>query len=316
VPHQSLTFFTLGPSGQPPPLSVSILNSFDGRIKSNAAIVPAGPDGGILVFATDATDVLLDISGYFAPPGTPGALAFYPLTPCRVADTRAVAGPLGGPSLIGLTVRSFPVLTGPCHVPPSAQAYSLNLSAQPGAPLIFLVAWQTGQPLPPVSSLNAPTGALTANAAIVTAGTSGAINVETTSGTDFFMDINGYFAPPGPGGLSLYTLSPCRVFDTRRPMGAPPIQGTVAVNVAGSGCGAPPGAQAYVFNLTAVPVRSLEFISLWPDAQPWPGVSLLNAVDGSLTSNMAIVPTANGYIDLLATDPTHTFVDMFGYFAP
>jgi hypothetical protein len=316
VPHQGLTFFTLGPSGQPPPLSVSILNSFDGRIKSNAAIVPAGPDGGILVFATDTTDLLLDISGYFAPPGSPGSLAFYPLTPCRVADTRTVAGPLGGPSLAGLTVRSFPVLNGPCHVPASAQAYSLNLTAQPGAPLIFLVAWQTGQPLPPVSSLNAPTGALTANAAIVTAGTGGAINVETTSGTDFFMDINGYFAPPGPGGLSLYTLSPCRVFDTRRPMGAPPIQGTVAVNVAGSGCGAPSGAQAYVFNLTAAPIRSLEFISLWPDGQPWPGVSLLNAVDGSLTSNMAIVPTANGFIDLLATDLTHTFVDIFGYFAP
>jgi hypothetical protein len=39
-------------------------------------------------------------------------------------------------------------------------------------------------------------------------------------------------------------------------------------------------------------------------------------VDGSLTSNMAIVPTANGFIDLLATDLTHTFVDIFGYFAP
>jgi len=30
--------------------------------------------------------------GFFAPPGTPGALYFYPLAPCRIADTRNAAG--------------------------------------------------------------------------------------------------------------------------------------------------------------------------------------------------------------------------------
>lgn len=46
--------------------SVSILLC-NGGITSNAAIVPAGPGGVIKVYATDVTDLILDISGYFAP---------------------------------------------------------------------------------------------------------------------------------------------------------------------------------------------------------------------------------------------------------
>jgi hypothetical protein len=41
VPRGTLGFLTLWPSGQSQPL-VATLNSIDGRIKSNAAIVPAG----------------------------------------------------------------------------------------------------------------------------------------------------------------------------------------------------------------------------------------------------------------------------------
>jgi hypothetical protein len=65
----------------------STLNS-DGRVKANAAIVPAGNNGGsVSVFATDTTNVLLDIAGYFAPVSS-STLPFYSLPPCRIADTR------------------------------------------------------------------------------------------------------------------------------------------------------------------------------------------------------------------------------------
>jgi hypothetical protein len=50
----------------------------------------------------------------------------------------------------------------------------------------------------------------------VPAGTGGAIDLFVTNATDMVIDINGYFAPPGTGGLSLYTLTPCRVLDTRQ----------------------------------------------------------------------------------------------------
>ena len=40
------------------------------------------------MFATDSTDAILDINGYFDSYTDTSALQFYPLTPCRVADIR------------------------------------------------------------------------------------------------------------------------------------------------------------------------------------------------------------------------------------
>ena len=47
------------------------MNSLDGRVKANAAIVPAGASGAVSVYVTDTTDVVLDIDGYFAPADSP-----------------------------------------------------------------------------------------------------------------------------------------------------------------------------------------------------------------------------------------------------
>ena len=79
-----------------------------------------------------------------------------------------------------------------------------------------MTVWPTGQPQPTVSTLNDIPGTIIANAAIVPAGTGGDISVYPTNDTDLIIDINGYFAPPGPGGLSLYAVAPCRVIDTRK----------------------------------------------------------------------------------------------------
>lgn len=66
VPPGPLAFVTVWPADQPRP-QTSTLNSFAGQIVANAAIVPAAADGSISVFASDATEVILDINGYFAP---------------------------------------------------------------------------------------------------------------------------------------------------------------------------------------------------------------------------------------------------------
>ena len=44
--------------------------------------------------------------------------------------------------------------------------------------------------------------------------------------------------------------------------------------------------------------------------------STLNSSDGSIASNMAIVPTNNGAIDAFATDTTQLILDISSYFAP
>ena len=45
------------------------------------------------------------------------SLQFYPLTPCRVLDTRNPDGPLGGPYLKTGEERDFPVLSSDCNIP-------------------------------------------------------------------------------------------------------------------------------------------------------------------------------------------------------
>ena len=128
------------------------------------------------------------------------------------------------------------------------------------------------------------------------------------------IDINGYFAPMGTGGLSLYGVSPCRVVDTRQPAGSPPIT-SLNVAVSASGCGIPANAQADVMSVAVVPPASLGYLTLWPQGQTRPVVSTLNALDGAITSNMAIVPTTNGSISAFASNPTHLIIDISGYFA-
>jgi hypothetical protein len=313
VPIASLGYLTIWPTGEAQPV-VSTLNS-DGRVKANATITPAGTNGGVSVYASDATQFILDIDGYFVPTGTSVfGLEFFPLTPCRIADTRNAAGPLGGPSLDGETGRAFPAQSSNCGIPSTAQAYSLNITAVPHASLGFLTAWPSGQTQPVVSTLNSSTGEVTANAAIVPAGSSGGVSIYVSDASDVILDVNGYFAPPATGGLSLYTVTPCRALDTRSGTGA--FDGMLAVDIETSSCAPPAAAQDYVLNATVVPAGTLSYLTLWADGGAQPNVSTLNATDGAVTSNMAIVPTTNGTIDVFSTDSTQLILDLSGYFAP
>jgi YVTN family beta-propeller protein len=319
VPHGPLGYLSIWPTGEDQPL-VSTMNSVDGRVKADAAIVPAGSSGEVSVYVTNTTDVILDIDGYFAPVSG-STLAFYPLPPCRVVDTRVDTFPpgLGPPSLSALTPRDLPVLLSPC-IPSGINpaAYSFNFTVVPGHPVGYLTVWPTGQSQPVVSTLNDQTGTIVANAAIVPAGTGGDISVYSTQDTQLLIDINGYFAAAGQGGLSLYAVAPCRVIDTRHVGSGQPFSGTLSppVDVVDSPCGPPATALAYVFNATVVPVGSLGYLTLWPDGTGQPVVSTLNAFDGALTNNMAIVPTNNGKVDAYANGITQLILDISSYFAP
>lgn len=316
VPHGALGFLTLWSTGEDRPV-VSTMNSWDARIKASAAIVPAGFGGAISVFASNTTDVVLDIDGYFVSAPDPSALVFYPLRPCRVADTRWPTGALGGPYLHGgAAPRELPVLKAvSCNIPASARAYSLNFTAVPRAAALWVLStWPAGQSQPSSSTLNAPTGTVTANATIVPAGNNGGIDVSASDNTDLVIDINGYFAPAGPGGLSLYPNAPCRALDTRNTIGL--FSGLLGANIVGSPCGVASSARAFVLNATVVPNGPLWLLTLWPDGQPQPSASTLNAWDGVVTSNLAIVPTTNGSIDAYAAGSTALVLDISSYFAP
>jgi hypothetical protein len=320
IPHNKLGYLSVWPAGQSQPY-VSILNSYDGRIKANAAIVTAGADGAIRLYATDDADVAIDISGYFISPSKLAqgqGLLFYPAIPCRVLDTRNATGSLGGPSMTAGEAREFPVQQSTCNIPSNAQAYSFNMTAIPkSGKLGYLTVWPSATNQPYVSTLNAFTGTVTANAAIVPGGDAGDISIFVTDDADVVADLNGYFAPAGSGtgGLSLYPLTPCRALDTRDPSGSQPTTGALSPTL-NPACAIPATAQAILLNATVVPSKSLGYLSLWPSGLPQPYVSTLNSYDGSVTSNMAIVPASNGAVSAYSSDPTYLLLDVSGYFAP
>jgi hypothetical protein len=80
----------------------------------------------------------------------------------------------------------------------------------------------------------------------------------------------------------LYALAPCRVIDTRQVGNGQPFENELTVNVQGSPCAPPTTSEAYVLNATVVPRPTLGFLTLWPDGQPQPTASTLNAKDGAI----------------------------------
>ena len=311
VPRAYLAYLTIWPTGQPRP-TISLMNSFDGRTKANAAIVQSGVSSSVNIFVTNTADVILDVNGFFEP-ATFAAFTYYPLaTPCRVADTRNN----NGPPLPGGQEHDFDVLGSGCPVPANAQAYALNFTAVPypsGHRLDYLTVWPAGQPRPTASTLNAPTGTIVANAALIPAnGAGGEVAVYPSNDTHLVIDINGYFALASPNsGYAFYTLTPCRALDTRPNQ----FNGQQTFNIEGSACHPPAAAASYVMNASALPIGPLGYLTLWPSGLR-PLASTLNAYDGANASNMAIIGTTTGSINAYASGTTNLLLDLAGYMAP
>jgi len=144
---------------------------------------------------------------------------FVAVVPCRVVDTRNPAGPFGGPALPTNFPRTFDIDNGPCPgLPSGIDAYSLSFGGILPPADGFLTAWPAGSPQPQVSQLNFLAGKVVSNAAIVPAGTNGAINALVNIGpTHVYIDINGYFsstlgAPFNSFGLTANTTNAVAYF--------------------------------------------------------------------------------------------------------
>jgi hypothetical protein len=352
VPHGHLNYLTVYPAGQAQPV-VSLLNSEDGRTKANAAFVAGGTSGNISVFATDTTDFILDVTGYFT--STTTGMVYVPVTPCRIIDTRSGLGGRGtGPAsppqtgpLVATVARTWEIaypitvddpvqMANSCNLPYDVGgAYSVNVTVIPvnNQPIWFASAWGASSNIPtggivepPFSNVNAPTGTVTANAAIING--RDLFTAYSDTAADLVVDVTGWFAPANvaPEGLPLFTFPPCRALDTRQ--SGPKFPGTLQVAFTGhpsAACDIPAAAQsakAFVLNATVVPPGPLPYLTLWPNGSTQPVVSTLNASDGYISSNMAIVTTGPSTlnantpaIQAYAPAKTDLLLDAAGYFA-
>ena len=102
-------------------------------------------------------------------------LLYYPLNPCRLADTRleyGFSGDRGPPSLAGQTSRAFPIV-GQCEIPAAATAVAANLTVVPPSYLGFVTLYPGSVPL----------------------SSAGRVNVYVSNTTDVILDAIGYFTP-------------------------------------------------------------------------------------------------------------------------
>jgi len=84
-----------------------------------------------------------------------GPYSFFPLTPCRVIDTRNPVGPQGGPSLAANTVRSFAIINvNSCGVPTTAKAAAINITAIQATDAGDLRVFPYQSPVPLASVIN------------------------------------------------------------------------------------------------------------------------------------------------------------------
>jgi hypothetical protein len=65
VPPGPLTYVTAYPTGQPTPVAAVAVESPQGSLASNTGIIPAGSNGSIDVYASNPTDLVVDINGYY-----------------------------------------------------------------------------------------------------------------------------------------------------------------------------------------------------------------------------------------------------------
>ena len=128
--------------------------------------------------------------------------------------------------------------------------------------------------------------------------------------------------PTPTAPLGFYTVAPCRVADTRGPIGtfgAPALQADTTRNFPMTGrCGVPGNATDVALNVTVTGSTAGGYLTVFPAGSPPPLASTLNYGSGQTRANNAVVPIGTGgAISVLcgqSTGTTELIVDVTGYF--
>ncbi len=330
-------YLTIYPDGQPVPLTANMIYG-PGGILSNNFTVGLSNDGKFAVFGERTIDVVVDISGYYAPPGT-GGLYYHPLPkPIRLLDTRAGQGNcdsistpiVAGGSLITQARVTCETLT----IPQAAQALAgnatvINGSGQTG----YLTIYPNGLPLPLAANMIYFPGQILSNAFTVGLNASGEFNIFGERTIDVVIDVAGYYSSEatdanGPGLLFTPLVRPLRILDTRANQGncdvvsTPVIGGSSLATPAWLTCESitiPNTAQTVLGNVTVInQTAQAGYLTLYPDGLAAPLVANMIYFPGQVLSNAFIVGLngSTGKFRIFAERTLDAVVDVSGFFAP
>ena len=122
---------------------------------------------------------------------------FYPVTPCRVVDTRVPVDPavVKRGTFADAEVRAYTLSasTDCLGLPADAKAWSLNIELRPSSQAAYLLAFPDGVTQPAVATLVAWPDRWRVNNSIVPAGSGGTFDVYCQYAGNVVIDVNGYF---------------------------------------------------------------------------------------------------------------------------
>lgn len=247
---------------------------------------------------------------------TPSApVRFAPLSPARLADTRAGKQTADGINpRVGMVaaggVLTVPVL-GRVGIPASGvDAVALNVTVTQPTASGYLTAYPTGEPKPLASNLNFEAGQTIPNMVIAKVGAGGQISIFVPVATHLIVDISGYY----PTVDAFTPVSPSRLADTRLTTILP--GGTsLKVPVLGRGGVAASDVGAVALNVTVVSPQGSGYVTVFPTLESRPLASNLNYSAGQTIPNMVIAKLgSDGSVSIYSTTTTHIVVDVAGYF--
>ncbi|MBS1787627.1 MAG: hypothetical protein JST85_07895 [Acidobacteria bacterium] len=326
-------FLTLYPSDVMRPL-VANSNFAANQVLNNVFTVGLGAsDGAFNIYVTTNTNVVVDITGYYAPPSG-GGLYFHPLPhPVRLMDSRVGATACftpGAQLTAGSTVTQLGTTT--CDgvlIPAGALALVGNATTVNPQANGFLTLFPADAMRPLAASSNFQTG-INMNAPFtVGLSPSGQFNIYTAATTDLVVDVLGYFSTQlsdsnGQGLLFNPLPTPVRLLDTRAGQtgcftpGSQMTGGTAYLQPATGVCtGIPAAAKAVVGNATTVNVSANGFLTFWPSDANQPTVATSNYRSGAVFNRHFTVGLgADGAFKRFASTTTDLVIDLSGYFAP
>jgi hypothetical protein len=345
------SLLTLYPAGTLKP-NASNLNFAAQTVTPNLVTVTLGQGGGVVIYnAAGTVNVVADVEGYFAPPGSPTvAGGFHPIPPGRVCDTRSTTLGTSACKTHGALIAGSPMLvtvTTGGQIPGggTAAAAVLNVTGVAGTAGTFVSVYPPASNgncgAPGVSTLNIVAGAVQANRVMVGLGTGpsgpdSAVCVFASAGKiNVLLDANGWFgtAAAPTSGFQYQAIVPTRICDTRV-ASAGCATGSIAAGqpsarlVTVDGVGGVPAStsgtvvRAVIANLTATGATQGTYLVAYPaDQTAAPNASDINLVAGATLSNLVVVQldssgdTHNGDLDLLnSVGSVNAIIDIEGWF--
>ncbi len=326
-------FLTIFPSDAVQP-GVANTNFIAGDVLNNVFTVGLGQaDGALKIFASTTVHVVVDVTGYFAPPAA-GGLFFHTLpSPIRLEDTRpgqtACVTP-GAPLLGGTdTTHQGATTCNGVTIPSAARAMMGNITVVNPAANGFITLYPADAPIRPLAaSGNYRAGAVLNSPFTVGLSPTGQFKIFTAATTDVVIDVLGYFSPDlvdiNGTGLLFTPITPSRLVDTRpgQPacfnLGAPLPSGVDVLQGVANSCTIASTARAIMGNVTVVTPAANGFLTFWPSDTPRPLISTSNYPAGRNFNRFFTtgLGAANGAFKMFSAQTVNLVVDVSGYYAP